>query len=207
MAITQQTDYAGEGLGRLLQQFKNKPRIAALLGAWLAEVQEVEDNAFLIYTQRQIQDGNAADDLLDKIGAIVGQERLGYSDAIYARLITTRIKVNRSDGRRETLIDIATLLIPSTRILVEEYIGSVYIEPIGAIVSPVVPEVIARDFLGRAVAAGIELEFVYTVAIDDDTFVYADVTGGTTTGKGYGDTVAGLVGGVYSSVIAIVGTP
>ena len=47
---------------------------------------------------------------LEKLGAIVGQDREGFSDLIYRTLIKAKTAANRSKGTTENLIDTALIL-------------------------------------------------------------------------------------------------
>lgn len=53
--IAHNTDYLGEGLSLLLQQYKGKPRMEALLKSYLLEVQAAEDALWAIYADRLLQ--------------------------------------------------------------------------------------------------------------------------------------------------------
>lgn len=160
MNIVYNGDYLGQARSRLPFQYKNKPRIDAFLQAWTAEFQAIEDAFFAVYIDRQLQQGLATGDLLTKLGKIVGQTSEGLTDPQFLLLIRARILVNRSDGRRETLIRIAALLVPSTPIYVKDYQpAAVLIQPLGPLGLPA--NLIAQQFLGPAVAAGVRLAFVW----------------------------------------------
>src|SRR5581483_11861886 len=116
MALTHQTDYAGRSRAQYLEQYKGKPRFDAWVQSYVAEIQELEDAAWTLWVNRVLQNGLATGDLLDKLGKLVGQDRGGQLDPQYQILITARIKTNRSSGRREELITIASLLVPGTAI-------------------------------------------------------------------------------------------
>jgi hypothetical protein len=178
MSISHNTGVVAEGLGLLLEQFKGKPRITALLTGWLAEVQAVEDAMWSVWIDRLLQSGLAFGDLLDKIGAIVGQLREGFSDEVYTILITARIKANRSDGKRETLLALTELLVPLTTIEAREYVGAIVITPDGPVSIP--PAVVNTEFLQRAVIAGVRLTFVWYTTPTASTLLFGYSRGGIT---------------------------
>jgi hypothetical protein len=62
-----------------------------------------------IITNR-ILDNNPTGDQIDKIGGLVGEARLGRDDAPYLAAVKLRIRVNRSQGRAEDVIQVANLI-------------------------------------------------------------------------------------------------
>lgn len=117
--------------------------------------------------------GGIGGDLLDKIGKIVGQPRNGMADPEYLILITARIVANRSDGKRETLIKLAKLLVPGASIYVKDFPPcSVYVAPQAPV--PVDPYV-AGQFMTVAKAAGVELVFAWSASPVANTIVGGDV--------------------------------
>ncbi len=166
MALTYNADYLGDGKLRLLHQFQNKPRIASLLKAYLTEFQAIENAYWDLWISRNIED--ATDDLLDILGKIVGQTRDGNVDDVYRVFIKIKIKVNKSDGRRETLIAIASLLGGGSDVYIKDYqIATVYIQPLGALIAPATKTV--SLYLGKSVAAGVRLIFVWSGYADTNT--------------------------------------
>lgn len=157
MSLAHNTDVAGTGLARLLQQYKGLPRMEALLRSWLDECQELEDAAWTLWINRQLQQNLATGDLLKKLGELVGQTSLGLSDDVFNLLIRARIFTNRSDGKRAKLIRIAQLLVPNTPIEVREYVGAVVVTAMGPVTVP--PDVIAAQFLERAQLGGVRMTF------------------------------------------------
>ena len=78
-ALTYQVDHCADGLERLLQQFKDRPRIAALLCAFVRQVQELEDAAWQLLTERHVDAAIGVQ--LDALGRIVGMETLAAAKA------------------------------------------------------------------------------------------------------------------------------
>jgi hypothetical protein len=94
-------------------------RIQSLLTAWVNRVQELED---ALWTLLQAMTIDAATfDLLDKIGALVGEARNGRSDTDYRAAVRIRIRANRSQGRSTDLLDIATLACTLSTPTITEY--------------------------------------------------------------------------------------
>lgn len=102
--------------GRLTQAFKNQPNIKALLAALLVGVPEIEALYWQIINTRilsnlatMVANSQNTADQLDIIGALVGVDRLGRTDAAYLPAIQLQIRVNRSKGRSEDILDIMSL--------------------------------------------------------------------------------------------------
>jgi hypothetical protein len=133
--------------------------MAALLTSFLDECQAVEDAAWDVYIDRQLQQNLAFGDLLDKLGGLVGQGREGFIDNVYNLLIRARIATNRSSGRRTAILRVATLLLPGTAIEAREYVGAVVITGYGPVTVPAAT--IEDEFLERAKMAGVRMSFVW----------------------------------------------
>lgn len=192
------TTHVADGKALLLSQFKDKPKFTGLLAAYLTQVQQLEDAIYDVYALRMIANAGTAGAQLDVIGKIVGQKRGGATDAQYLVYLSARIRTNFSSGTMEDVLRVAALLIPTT-LMVREGAKSVEIETT-AVVTPANPYIVWRDFLEHAKSAGTRLSLIYNTATQASSFMFADVAGGTTTGLGYGDAVAGLVGGVMAGV-------
>lgn len=106
-------NHLAEGLAKLTEVFKKQPVIKAVLTEYLRPFQEIETLFWSIINSR-ILDNNPTGDQLDQIGGLVGEERLGRTDTVYLTAIKLRIRVNRSQGRAEDIIQIANLISPST---------------------------------------------------------------------------------------------
>ncbi len=189
------TDHADRAVDRLALQYR-KPKIEALLRALLGPVQELEDTLWAMYTERFVSTAVGAQ--LDLIGRIVGQERLGYADESYRRLVRARVAANRSDG---TVADLVTI----TQLVVDNEDADVVIEPQypAAVVVRVEGEAVTEDtaniaisLLRRGAAGGVRILFEYSESDDADTFAF---DGGT--GLGFGDATNPATGGAFAGVL------
>lgn len=114
MEFTQITTHETDALARLIQQYKDKPNIEALISVKAQHIQELE-NAFYqikdrlnISTQIGIQ--------LDRIGDIVGQPRNGITnDALYRLFLNAKVGQNSSNGDAEKIISVWNMLSESTQ--------------------------------------------------------------------------------------------
>ncbi len=174
--ITKNTEHTAEGLLLFIDRYKNKPRLASLLLIFLDQVQELEDALFQLITDRAID--AAVGVQLDILGDIVGQpERVGLSDDDYRTIIKARIKVNRSDGHAEQLIEILALVATLTGVEQPAEILLLDVPPAALRISlltdigPLDP-LIVFNLLNDARGAGIKLDFIYTTTLKADTFTF-----------------------------------
>lgn len=119
MIPTRITNHVERGKGLLIEQFKNKPVIAAFLTAYLRPFQELED-VFWDIIETHILD-NAIGDQLDHIGRVAGEARLGRGDDEFRAAVRIRIRVNRSKGRSVDILDVAILAAPDHTPRMTEY--------------------------------------------------------------------------------------
>jgi hypothetical protein len=195
--VTHNTSHVAQGLALPISQFRGKPRFIAILTAHLNQIQDIEDAFYDLLTLRLQQGAVGAQ--VDVLGRIVGQPRLWTDDTEYLRYIGARVKVNRSVGRLEELLQILVLILGGSAVIRsrEYYPASAVIEVTDVTVNA---RIMVEQFVRKARAAGVNLQVIYTSASAAAAFTLADANGATTTGAGYGDSVAGLAGGVLTGV-------
>jgi hypothetical protein len=161
-------------------------------------VQELEVAIFDLLTERAL--GTAADVQLDVIGKLVGQERLGLADEDYRTLIRVRIRVNRSDGHADQLIEIlqlmAPLLDPTNIIYTEHYPAEVHIE-LGDPIGSVDPDLVFL-MLNQAKAAGVRLLFMFSPDLESETFAFSSGASVLDTDRGFATSTPGEGGQLIS---------
>jgi hypothetical protein len=165
--------HVDDALGRLLEQFREKPRLASVLSALVGAVQDTEDGLFPLHTERGVD--VAIGRQLDVLGAIVGQPRAGLIDDIYRRYIRARIRTNRSAGRVNDLITVARLVLGVSDGTVEvtpQLPGAVWVRIVDLALDPDVSDVVL-DMLFQAVAAGVRLLLTTSELPNDETFQFA----------------------------------
>lgn len=188
------TTHADDGVALLLAQFKDKPRLEALLRSYLDQVQEIEDALWQLFALRWID--TAEEQQLDDIGELVGQPRNGALDAAYRVYLKARIRVNYSDGRIEQLIGILSLLVDGAPIgarefypkAIEFYVDGVTVDPL----------IIWRDFLEKAKEAATSLRFFFSTSSSATTLKHGSAVGGAvalTNSQRPGSVYVGGVGG------------
>lgn len=167
--LVRQDDHRTDGLNKLLAQFKGMPRMEALLGAFMDQIQKIEDVLFALYTERWID--TALGDNLDVIGRVVGEPRQGISDDDYRAFLRARVRVNRSTGLLAELIQIvrliqndgldvrATEVYPAALILEAEEVVTVNPIRVG-------------KMLEQAAPAGVSLRFYYPTAPRANTLMF-----------------------------------
>ena len=156
MPLSRVTDHVKQGLGLLLSQYQEKPRIAALLSSYLSRVQELEDANWDVIVKRFIDD--ATDAQLDGIGRIVGEERQGRDDTTFRLFILARIRVNLSFGHGDDVIDVMNLVEAADFVLREYYPATMFVD----FATPTSVEAAVLVELARlAKGAGVRLQVLY----------------------------------------------
>ncbi len=200
-------DYVGEGLGFLTSQYAppNAPQLAALLTSYLNQAQELEGVLWDVWTFRQLRnleeyslpETNA---LMDVVGELVGQPRLGLSDHQYVSIIYLRIAVNRTIGAVPNWSTFARILLETSGGPAQYYEA---IFPPGA--SPPVrasagfrlcvydmglDPVIVAQVLAQACPHGVLGELIWSTWPDGGDFTWSSRYG-TTGQKGWGSRYGG----------------
>jgi hypothetical protein len=98
--------------GRIITQYRGKPKIAAYILVLVEQCRILYEQLEAIPAAFCLSD--AVGWRLDWLGALVGQRRVGTTDAIYRLWIQARILVNRSTGKAEDMRLVADLLIPGS---------------------------------------------------------------------------------------------
>lgn len=194
MAVTHVTDHADQGVALLLDQYKEKPRIEALLRSYLDEVQELEDVIADIRASRDVDTTTGVH--LEKIGRKVGQPRVGVDD-LYRVFIRVRIRVNASHGKAKDVIAVAKLatlgrackfypLYPASFVID-------VLEPLGATLTPLAGFI--AGLIEEATAAGVGSSLHFSDSEEDETFAFSsDDDEQADAARGFADN-AGLTGG------------
>jgi hypothetical protein len=118
--IPQRNDaHVDEGLELLTSKYRDKPIVRAILAALLSRVQVLEEELWQVLWGWVLTHYGytASGQQLDDLGAIVGQPREGRSDADYVLAIRLRIRINRSNGRSEDVLQVAKMIDPSATYL------------------------------------------------------------------------------------------
>ena len=92
---------------RLYLQFRTKTTFQALADMLAIQAQDLEDAFQSLLTITSIDDSEGTQ--LRTIGRIIGQQNLGWTDAVYRTYLKVRVLVNRSRGTVEDLYAILRL--------------------------------------------------------------------------------------------------
>jgi len=199
--ITQNTAHVAEGIDRFIEQYKQRPRMAAWLTSYLDQVQEIENALWDVLIARGID--QATDAQLDILGAIVNQPRRGLTDDDYRTFIRARIAVNRSNGRPDDLIEILQLItidLPESIIVYQDRPEAGIFIQIASDIGTLVPAHII-ELLNDARPAGVELQFSYLLGLSSEAFSFASSTAyETDIDTGFGNTLDAGDGGELASV-------
>lgn len=178
--------HVAQGLGRLIDQYRNKPRFRAFLQIYLEEVQELEDAIWSLYAARDPSTLNTS--MQDLIGRIVKQARRGLDNAAYSLFLKAKIRVLKSRGTAADLIKIAKLLLGAVPFSYgEEYPAASVIQTLAALTQD--PDAIF-EMLNAAKLGGVRLFFQWMVSAD--SFTYGDdfaavVVDGSSATTGFGN--------------------
>lgn len=168
MTIEQDNDHVRRTLRRLRSQFQEKPNIAALVSAFAAEMQGIEDALFSLLTQRLL--ASAVGVQLDTMGRIVKRAREGLGDDDYRAVLTAWIRANRSGGTGNDIIDVLRLALGNSNFTFTSYPPASFIVDIrGALElsASVVASLIRRARLG-----GVGSHVVYSDLSADESFAF-----------------------------------
>jgi hypothetical protein len=199
-AITHKNDYVAEGVARLPQQYRDKPKIIAMLSAWLQGVQALEDAIDGVHRAQSI-DGALAigGQPLDALGDLVGQPRNGQDDATYARHIRARIAIHRSQGRVDDVLRIARAILPDagtySLTLAPLYPASLSVT-IGGLLDSVDEATDIASFIQAGAKAGVRTILLYSLTADAATFSFS-----AGPGLGFGDSTNPATGGQLSGAV------
>ena len=156
MPLVKIEDHVEQGLALLISQYRDKPRIAALLSSYLRRVQELEDAAFDVLVSKLIDSATGAQ--LEFIGRIVGQHNeRDWDDDTYRLYIKARIRANQTGGHADDVIDVLNLVETADFVLDEVYPAAMCVEfdpPTTA--DPFILIELAR----RAKASGVRLQLL-----------------------------------------------
>jgi hypothetical protein len=109
--LTHNLTHVTQGLDRVLEQWRDSPRVLALLAILLLRTQAAEDVIWDLYTGVWLD--NSVGTQLDNLGAIVGEPRMGRQDDDYRIWVRVRIAINRANGRVYDTLFVAQLAAQS----------------------------------------------------------------------------------------------
>jgi len=105
-------DHRTQAVNRLLAQFKDSPRLRALVATVGQMAQIAEDEWWNVYQGRLLD--MAEGDALDKLGELVGEARWSLTDDEYRRIIRARVLANVCDDSIDEILEVWALLLSPT---------------------------------------------------------------------------------------------
>src|SRR5271166_5121103 len=117
MIVTEITNHVQQALNRLLEQYKGKPGIAALITALVTQIQDLENGFYPIDQLRQL--AYAYGQQLDNLGTVIGFERNGLPDNEYFVLLLGTIAENNSDTTIPTMLHIVETVFQATTVFIK----------------------------------------------------------------------------------------
>ena len=186
-------NHVDQALERLLEQFNDKAKMASVITALTEQIQQLENAFDDLFMKRTI--ALAEGRVLDDIGTIVGQPRLGFSDERYRSLLLAKIGENVSQGDIERIISIAKLLIGANLVHLQEWFPAGF----GIYASADIPSNLINFFyerLDRVDPAGVRLEALVCFN-ENEAFAFE---GGAGTALGFGDATDLSVGGEFAKL-------
>ncbi|HEY6056239.1 MAG TPA: hypothetical protein VIU86_20075 [Gaiellaceae bacterium] len=140
---------------KLAPPFWGKPFVAALLQAFIAQIQELEDTLWQMLELRTL----AGADLprLKVLGKIVGQPQLGFDTETYRIVIEARARANRSRGTARDILDVLNILVGPEEYSIRE-VGDATLYVLA--LTPITVTTPMRVVLPDTRSAGVGLAFV-----------------------------------------------
>jgi hypothetical protein len=169
MPLVKIDNHVEQALARLISQYQDKPRIAALISIYAERSQAIEDALFEVLVSKLID--SAVNEQLKFIGRIVGQPNEGsWDDDTYRLFIKARIRANKSNGHGDDVIDVVNLVEAADFVLREYYPATMFVDfDTVTAASPVILLELAR----RAKGSGVRLQLLYgdhDVSVDGFSF-------------------------------------
>ncbi len=197
MGISQIIDYADKAVARMLFQYRERPRLRAMVSELALEVQKAEDALWAMVAQTSIDTAEGV--WLDYLGGIVGEPRSGATDTDYRKYIHARIAANRSKSNVEDILAVmrawAGGVLPST--IFRDMFPAAFEMTLS---TPVTLAELPRLFrlLRGARAAGVGTMVIYQTVADADAFTFSsDATLQASSTQGFGDATNPATGGAF----------
>ncbi|KKK91869.1 hypothetical protein LCGC14_2708620 [marine sediment metagenome] len=196
--LTKKITITSEALANLIEFFKNKPKIAAFISAFVDQSQDVEDGSFEVLLDTIIE--TAVGVQLDGIGVIVGRARGGLTDDLYRVRLQAQILLNKSSGTLDEILTIVALLEAAPIVDVsEQFPAGFVIEIIDIQGDPAQLAAIIAE--ARSAAVNGHLHYSLSPAAELFTFASGD-TPEVDTSKGFAND-AGTTGGKYADASGV----
>ena len=199
MYPTVDNSHAAEAQALFTDHYRNQLVIPALMKSFMVPIQELE-GVFWDIINKFLLANNPVGDQLNKLGSIVGCQRLpGQSDADYLLAVRLQIRINRSMGLSEDVIQVATIATGEKPLYVDLDWAGFIVQELDMTINP---NVLASE-LSATRSAGTYGNLIYTTWADGDDLVWGSVYSAATGENGFGSVYDGTVGGLMAAGAAI----
>jgi hypothetical protein len=199
--ITQLTDHAGEGAALVMHTLRSKPIFAAILAAWMVQVQAVETALWALLVDTTLATATGA--ALDQVGALLLAPRGGLTDDDdYRAVLRATVLARKSTGTAADLTAVLRAMLGVGPLFTyREGWASALLEP--AAVLPFAATA-AIGPLRTAKAAGVQLQLLDPPAAQSGLFTFASQAFVVEDDepRGLGDEADDTVGGLFTGVVA-----
>jgi hypothetical protein len=119
MSVSEITNHVERAIDRLVQQYKEKPKLNSLIASFVEQFQELETAGKDLNDNRSIN--TALGTNLDNLGTIIGLTRNpGESDALFRARLQAQISQNIAQGQPEIVLDTYRLVTGEDFVLLQE---------------------------------------------------------------------------------------
>lgn len=192
--LTKITTHAPDAQARLPEQYRDKPKLLALIAAVGAQSQVLEDVLYDLLQNGSLSTASGA--ALDQLGDIVGQDRGGRTDDKYKIRILAKIGQNISRGTGEDLIQIFKALMQADLVYLNpNYPAGASLTAIGSDPIGTIDEI--RAAMEQSHAGGVSIDYYFTTPAV--AFSFADDP--DPAGQGFGDFNDATVGGTFATIL------
>lgn len=195
MALEIIDNHVEQALGRVLEMYKDSPRLTFMLESIAGQVQDIEDALQDVLSNTWIE--TAEGEQLNRLGEVLNVGRGGFSDDIYRIRLKAAIVRYTSSGRPEQVISAFLLLSQADAIILEEvFPASLRITAVGAI-SPAGTSDELKAAVDGSLAAGVSFDAL--IISSETPFVFDGDP--YPTGAGFGDALDSSVGGNFAEIL------
>lgn len=193
MALDKILDHSDAAVDRLVQQYKEKPKLEALLRSYTDQVQDLETAFCEVFTDRALD--VAIGNQLDLFGTIVNRSRDGFNDEFYRILLRVQIGINTSQGVPEDIISTLKLLL-SAGLVHYQNAGNGNILLAADVLTLPASVQFVYDNMQKVVMAGVRITQI--ICFDPDEPFSFDGVGPV--GLGFSSLAAPLTGGKFAFI-------
>lgn len=192
-------NHIDQALERRMEQWKEKTNFESVLRSCLGGIQDLE-NMFFDLDEKRLDIFQAVGYQLDRIGVIVGQDRLNFDDDFYRILLLARIGINVSNGEPERIINTTKLLTKASFVHYMNLRNAEIALGSDGVINPLSVEFLIFN-LQRVVMGGVRVNYL---SIYSPTNAFSmDGVNASTPGHGFG-TIADLaIGGEFGQMYTI----